>query len=78
MNVEWASMAVSGTVTPQSVQYLFWVLFLAAVGTYAYSIGSDVLAAMGRRLQRMSEEDAIWRAAMRGEGPLKVESSYRD
>lgn len=79
MNVEWPSMAISETVTPQSVQYLFWIFFLVAVGIYAASIGSDALAAMGRRLQRTSEEDAIWRAAMKDQGgTLNAEKSYRD
>ena len=44
MHNEWTEMSVIQTVTPTSVQVLFWILFLGAVAAYALAAGQETLA----------------------------------
>jgi hypothetical protein len=44
---EWAEMSTSQTVTPQSVQVLFWALFLVSATAYGVAVGQDVLSDIG-------------------------------
>jgi hypothetical protein len=44
MHNEWTEMSVIMTVTPTSVQVLFWVFFLGAVAAYGLAAGQETLA----------------------------------
>jgi len=43
MHNEWAEMSTSLTVTPESVQLLFWALFLLSAMAYAVAVGQATL-----------------------------------
>ena len=43
MHNEWAEMSVAGTVTPQGVQIVFWILFVISVTVYGCGAGEAAL-----------------------------------
>jgi len=43
MHNEWVETSTSLTATPESIQILFWALFLVSVTAYAVAVGQDVL-----------------------------------
>jgi hypothetical protein len=51
MHNEWAEMSTGGTVTPQSVQVLFWVLFLISATAYGIATGQTLLGIIAGKQQ---------------------------
>jgi hypothetical protein len=48
MHNEWSEMSTTQTVTPESVQILYWVIFLISVMAYTLNVGQSALNYVSR------------------------------